>query len=297
MAHPLDIHDIYLDGVPFANDLERNGCQITTAQKILDEHADKPVPERVAEVLRHYRLKTLDGAAIEVVRRSSALSADATTTHMMQAEITRLQQEIVAQRRLTAEKETQRKVNEDAMIRYQQEINMLRAERDAAQQQAEFHIKEAQRTHALAQERCDAAHRKVVATETAIDQLKTHLAPAGTRDYYGGATNPYEAIKVIEAWGLNFRLGSVLKYIKRDRKFFSPLDRLTDLEKAAWYLQREIQVLRDRLLPSEQTPDARAGLARQAAAPAKPSSAAAPSDWPTHDAALGSAYNAGDGTR
>lgn len=33
--------------------------------------------------------------------------------------------------------------------------------------------------------------------------------------HYGGEHNPYEAIKVIEAWELNFRLGSVLKYINR----------------------------------------------------------------------------------
>lgn len=33
--------------------------------------------------------------------------------------------------------------------------------------------------------------------------------------YYGGKENPYEAIKVIEAWGLGFCLGNTLKYIAR----------------------------------------------------------------------------------
>jgi len=33
--------------------------------------------------------------------------------------------------------------------------------------------------------------------------------------HYGGADNPYEAIKVIEAWGLGFRLGNTVKYISR----------------------------------------------------------------------------------
>jgi len=32
--------------------------------------------------------------------------------------------------------------------------------------------------------------------------------------HYGGDTT-YEAIKVIEAWNLGFRLGNVLKYIRR----------------------------------------------------------------------------------
>lgn len=55
--------------------------------------------------------------------------------------------------------------------------------------------------------------------------------------HYGGANNPYEAIKVIEAWGLGFNLGNTVKYIARlGRKG----KRLEQLEKAAWYLQREI---------------------------------------------------------
>lgn len=60
--------------------------------------------------------------------------------------------------------------------------------------------------------------------------------------HYGGDT-PYEAIKVIEAWGLGFCLGNTVKYIARaDHKG----SRLTDLEKAAWYLAREIQRERER---------------------------------------------------
>lgn len=46
-----------------------------------------------------------------------------------------------------------------------------------------------------------------------------------------------EAADVIEAFDLNWRLGSVVKYILRaGRKG----DRLEDLKKALWYLQREI---------------------------------------------------------
>ena len=56
--------------------------------------------------------------------------------------------------------------------------------------------------------------------------------------HYGG-NQPYEAINVIHAWGLNFALGSVLKYICRAGK--KPgADDLEDLEKALWYLKHEI---------------------------------------------------------
>lgn len=60
--------------------------------------------------------------------------------------------------------------------------------------------------------------------------------------YYGGAENPYEAIKVIEAWQLGFCLGNTVKYIARSGK--KPgVELLEDLRKAAWYLNREIQRL------------------------------------------------------
>ena len=55
--------------------------------------------------------------------------------------------------------------------------------------------------------------------------------------HYGGADNPYEAIKVIEAWKLGFNLGNTVKYISRHADKESAL---TDLKKAAWYLNREI---------------------------------------------------------
>jgi len=59
-------------------------------------------------------------------------------------------------------------------------------------------------------------------------------------DHYGGEKNPYEAIKVIEAWDLNFSLGNVLKYINRSGKKQSE-NPLEDLEKAAQYLNFEIK--------------------------------------------------------
>ena len=58
--------------------------------------------------------------------------------------------------------------------------------------------------------------------------------------HYGGADNPYEAIKVIEAWDLDFNLGNVVKYIARAGKK-DEWKYLEDLEKAAWYLNRAIE--------------------------------------------------------
>ena len=55
--------------------------------------------------------------------------------------------------------------------------------------------------------------------------------------HYGGGDNPYEAIKVIEAWGLGFCLGNTVKYISRAEKKGAALE---DLKKARWYLDREI---------------------------------------------------------
>jgi hypothetical protein len=57
--------------------------------------------------------------------------------------------------------------------------------------------------------------------------------------HYGGEDNPYEAIKVIEAWELDFNLGNVVKYVSRAGKKDKDT-KLQDLEKAMWYLQRAI---------------------------------------------------------
>jgi hypothetical protein len=63
--------------------------------------------------------------------------------------------------------------------------------------------------------------------------------------HYGGEENPYEAIKVIEAWGLGFCLGNTVKYIARAGKKATAAE-LDDLRKARWYLNREISALEGR---------------------------------------------------
>lgn len=63
--------------------------------------------------------------------------------------------------------------------------------------------------------------------------------------HYGGENNQYEAIKVIEAWDLCFCLGNTVKYISIAGK--KEIDKtVQDLEKAKWYLEREIENLKSK---------------------------------------------------
>jgi len=69
--------------------------------------------------------------------------------------------------------------------------------------------------------------------------------------HYGGKDNPYEAIKVIEAWNLGFNVGNAVKYISRAGKkgvivgeVTAAAAMLVDLQKAAWYLNRAIENLK-----------------------------------------------------
>lgn len=61
--------------------------------------------------------------------------------------------------------------------------------------------------------------------------------------HYGGGDNPYEVIKVAEAWGLDkdSYLFNVLKYIARAGK--KTVDLREDLEKGLFYLKRRISRL------------------------------------------------------
>ena len=53
----------------------------------------------------------------------------------------------------------------------------------------------------------------------------------------------FEAIDVIEAWNLGFNLGNTLKYISR-AGLKDKNHEIEDLEKAQWYLNREIERIR-----------------------------------------------------
>ena len=65
-------------------------------------------------------------------------------------------------------------------------------------------------------------------------------------NHYGGKENPYEAIKVIDAWELGFSLGNTVKYISRAGKKGTDKE-LQDLRKALWYLQHHIEQLENEI--------------------------------------------------
>lgn len=64
--------------------------------------------------------------------------------------------------------------------------------------------------------------------------------------YHAGTV--YEAIRVIEAWALGFHLGNAVKYICRANL---KDNRLQNLQKARWYLDREIRNLESGLVEPE----------------------------------------------
>lgn len=58
----------------------------------------------------------------------------------------------------------------------------------------------------------------------------------------------FEPIEVIEDWGLNYRLGNALKYISRNGR--KPGENPVEgLNKAIWYLQREIEAIEAKEVP------------------------------------------------
>jgi hypothetical protein len=77
---------------------------------------------------------------------------------------------------------------------------------------------------------CHAKDRARIASQT--DQRAPHS------EHYAAMT--LEPIAVIDAWGLNFNLGCVVKYLARPKG-----QTIADLEKAVWYLQHELDKRRN----------------------------------------------------
>lgn len=65
-------------------------------------------------------------------------------------------------------------------------------------------------------------------------------------DHYDEGDPVYEPIKVIQAWKLNFAIGSAVKYLARYKKKWNPIE---DLEKAKQYIDFEIEELRKQVPP------------------------------------------------
>ena len=64
-------------------------------------------------------------------------------------------------------------------------------------------------------------------------------SPVDHPSHYGGKSNPFETIKIIEAYKLGFHLGNAIKYVLRaDHK-----GKVEDLKKAQFYLERLINEL------------------------------------------------------
>lgn len=91
--------------------------------------------------------------------------------------------------------------------------------------------------------------------------LKNKVETINHPSHYGG-DKPYEAIKVIEAWKLGFHLGNVVKYISRWNKKGDPIE---NLEKAVWYLQRKIDILKERKARRENNQSKRSNTKTRAA--------------------------------
>ena len=75
----------------------------------------------------------------------------------------------------------------------------------------------------------------VTEMKKALDVVEIKADPVNHPPHY--RTGGVETIDFIEAKDLNYRLGNVVKYVSRAGRKGDPLQ---DLEKAAWYLQREI---------------------------------------------------------
>ena len=63
--------------------------------------------------------------------------------------------------------------------------------------------------------------------------------------HYGGDVE-HEHIKCITAWGIGYRLGQASKYIYRmGKKGLTKQEMIEDLEKAIWYIQSKIKLLKE----------------------------------------------------
>ena len=82
---------------------------------------------------------------------------------------------------------------------------------------------------------CDHYYHRVVMKNDLIDRPATD--PAVSPPHYKTPSG-LEAIDVIEAFSLGYRLGNVVKYVLRAGK---KGEALRDLKKAAWYLGRQIE--------------------------------------------------------
>lgn len=71
--------------------------------------------------------------------------------------------------------------------------------------------------------------------------MKKTIDPKGVNHPQHYNMGKFEVIDVLEDWKLNFNIGNAVKYLSRYKHKTAPI---TDLEKAIWYINREIRFLR-----------------------------------------------------
>ena len=69
-------------------------------------------------------------------------------------------------------------------------------------------------------------------------------------NHYKSDNNKFEVIDIIEFFNLNFHRGNVLKYLLRSGKkteegYEATAKEIEDLEKAIWYLRREVKRIKE----------------------------------------------------
>jgi hypothetical protein len=90
-----------------------------------------------------------------------------------------------------------------------------------------------------------AAHLKVDEIGNLIDDRLRKKEPSLVSHPPHYNSGKIEVIEAIEDWNLNFHRGNTVKYVARAGKK-DPSKEIEDLEKAAWYLNREIEVLKSK---------------------------------------------------
>ena len=81
----------------------------------------------------------------------------------------------------------------------------------------------------------------IIPSEEAARELAAHREAVNHPSHYHAASG-LEVIDVIEAWELNFNRGNALKYLAR-AGHKDPTTERQDLEKALWYIERELERL------------------------------------------------------
>jgi hypothetical protein len=92
---------------------------------------------------------------------------------------------------------------------------------------------------------------RAIYSSTTVESKDPELSSSVDHPTYYGGDVVYEAIKVIEAWGLTFNTGNAAKYLCRAGKKGGSSQHIEDLEKARRYLDFEIARLKKTWLTKE----------------------------------------------